>query len=342
MKKAGTTIIKTGIIKYFASEIDKHAIKVAKTNYPNTIHIGNILDVKASSLPKIDLLIGGPCCQSFSFAGKRLGFQDERGKLFFEYIRLLEECRPKYFLMENVVMKKEHEKAISGLVGVEPIMINSALVSAQTRKRLYWLNIPNVTTPEDKNITWGDVRDRGVNAEKYYYGEKAMQWIARHSQRKNKTLTVHQDEDKMQMLEAGTCKKYSSQRFFGIPDLPSDEQAVASMRGRYLINGKRQDGKMKVAGLTKQYVEFRYDGKTNALSTVGKDNIVVPFTLPDRIPVDEFFFRYLTPEECEKLQTVPVGYTASVSDTQRYKMLGNGWTVDVIAHLLKGLNPDQL
>ena len=133
------------------------------------------------------------------------------------------------------------------------------------------------------------------------------------------------------MLEASGHKKYSSQRFFGITDIPSDEQVVGAMRGRYLIDGKRRDGKLLTAGLTKQYIEFRHDGKTNALTTVGKDNVVVPFTLPDRIPVDDFFFRYITPTECERLQTVDDGYTNVVSDTQRYRMLGNGWTVDVIA-----------
>lgn len=323
---------------YFASEIDKHAIQVTQHNYPNTIQIGDVTKVKVSDLPKIDLLIGGSPCQGFSFAGKQLNFDDPRSKLFFEFVRLLKETKAKYFLLENVLMKKEYEQIITDHLGVEPIFINSALVSAQNRKRLYWTNIPNVTEPKDKGITWGDVRERGVNTECYYYTEKAMQWLARVSQKKNKTLMVHSDADKMQMLEASHHKKYSNQRFFGIVDLPKNEQAIAAMRGRYLIAGKRQDGKQKTKGLTKQYIEFRYDGKTNALTTVTKDNVVVPFTLPNRIPADEFFFRYITPLECERLQTVPDGYTSCVSDTQRYKMLGNGWTVDVIAHIFGGLS----
>lgn len=318
---------------YFASEIDKHAIQVTKHNYPNTKHIGDVTKVKGTDLPKIDLLIGGSPCQGFSFAGKQLNFEDPKSKLFFEFVRLLEETKPKYFLLENVLMKKEYEQIITDHLGVEPIFINSALVSAQNRKRLYWTNIPNVNEPIDKGITWGDVRERGVNTESYYYTEKAMQWLARVSQNKNKPLTVHSDTDKMQMLEASHHKKYSNQRFFGIVDLPKNEQAIAAMRGRYLIDGKRQDGKQKTQGLTKQYIEFRYDGKTNALTTVTKDNVVVPFTLPNRIPADEFFFRYITPLECERLQTVPDNYTDCVSNTQRYRMLGNGWTVDVIAHI---------
>ena len=322
---------------YFASEIDKYAIKVAQHNYPDTHQLGCVTKIKGSDLPKIDLLLGGSPCQGFSFAGKQLNFDDPRSKLFFEYVRLLKETNPRYFLLENVFMKKEYEDVITEQLGVAPIRINSSLVSAQNRKRLYWTNIPDVTFPEDRGITWGDVREHGVNAQSYYYTEKAMQWLARVSQKKNKTLTVHRDEDKMQMLEASHHKKYSNQRFFGIVDLPEDDQAIAAMRGRYLLNGKRQDAKQQTKGLTKQYIEFRYDGKTNALTTVGKDNVVVPFTLPERVPADEFFFRYITPLECERLQTVPDNYTAHVSNTQRYRMLGNGWTVDVIAHIFNAL-----
>jgi len=158
-------------------------------------------------------------------------------------------------------MKKEYQNVISEYCGVNPIMINSSLVSAQNRKRLYWTNIPNITQPEDKKIFWGDIRETGVNSQKFYYTEKAMQWLARHSQRKNKVLTVHDNLEKMQMLEASHSKKYSSQRFFGIVDLPEDKQVVAAMRGKYLIDGKRQDGNMKTEGLTKQYVEFRWKNK---------------------------------------------------------------------------------
>ena len=327
---------------YFASEIDKYTIQVTKHNYPNTKHIGDVTKVKGTDLPKIDLLIGGSPCQGFSFAGKQLNFEDPRSKLFFDFVRLLQETKPKYFLLENVVMKQEYQDIISQHLGIKPILINSSLVSAQNRKRLYWTNIPNTTKPQDKGITWGDVREYGVNTESYYYTDKAMQWLARVSQKKNKPLTVHSNNDKMQMLEASHYKKYSNQRFFGIVDLPENKQAVAGMRGRYLINGKAQIGKQSLKGLTKQYIEFKYDGKTNALTTVAKDNVVVPFTLPNRVPADEFFFRYLTPLECERLQTVPDNYTVCVSNTQRYRMLGNGWTVDVIAHIFKGLLKDVL
>ena len=143
--------------KYFASEIDKPAIKVTMANYPNTIQLGSVLDVKATDLPKIDLLIGGSPCQGFSFAGKQLNFNDPRSSLFFEYVRLLRECTPKYFLLENVKMKKEYEDVITDFLGVSPVKINSSLVSAQNRERLYWTNMPIKTMPEDKGLTLKDV-----------------------------------------------------------------------------------------------------------------------------------------------------------------------------------------
>lgn len=129
---------------YFASEIDKHAIKVTQSNYPNTIQIGDVTKVKGADLPKIDLLIGGSPCQGFSFAGKQLNFNDIRSKLFFEFVRLLEETKPKYFLLENVKMKKEYQNIITEYLEVEPITINSNLLSAQNRTRYYWTNIPNI------------------------------------------------------------------------------------------------------------------------------------------------------------------------------------------------------
>jgi site-specific DNA-cytosine methylase len=233
-------------------------------------------------------------CQGFSFSGKQLNFNDPRSALFFEYVRLLKECNPKYFLLENVVMKKEYEQVITNYLGVNPIMINSALVSAQTRKRLYWTNIPNISQPEDKNITWKDVREHDDNSNTYIHSKSSVLKL-------------------------------------------SNTQAVASMRGRCIINGKRVDGKMKTAGLTKQYIEFRYDGKSNCITTVQKDNVIVPYTLTERIPTDDFYYRYMSPIECERLQTVPDNYTNCVSKTNRIKQLGNGWTVDVIAHIFKNL-----
>jgi DNA-cytosine methyltransferase len=332
---------------YFASEIDIYAIKVTQHNYPKTIQLGDINNWRNWNIDfsTIGLVTGGFPCQAWSTAGKQLGDKDERGKLFWvmlEIIKHIKSLNPNViFLLENVKMKKDFEEYITfhteqALGKVEKYLINSALVSAQTRWRYYWTNIPNVTQPKDKGITWGDVREHNVEADKYYYTEKALQWLAKESRKKNKTLKVHTDDEKMQMLEASHHKKYSAQRFFGIVE--SAEQAVGAIRGRYLVNGKRQDGEQLTAGLTTQYIEFRYDGKTNTLFTVSKDNVVVPFTLPDRVPASEFLFRYITPVECERLQTVPDFYTSVVSDTQRYRMLGNGWTVDVICHIFSHAN----
>ena len=141
---------------YYASEIDKYAIQVTQHNYPNTIQLGDITELKTDTLPQIDLLFGGSPCQSFSRAGDGSGF-DGKSKLFWEFVRILNEVKPKYFLLENVVMKKEFEDVITQHMGVEPILINSNLVSAQNRKRLYWTNIPNIEQPEDKNIKMSDI-----------------------------------------------------------------------------------------------------------------------------------------------------------------------------------------
>lgn len=284
---------------YFASEIDKYAIKVAMTNYPNTIQLGNVSDIQAEHLPKIDLLWGGSPCQGFSFAGRGLNFEDPRSKLFFEFVRLLEEVQPKWFLLENVIMKKEYEQVISKYLKVDSIQINSSLVSAQNRRRLYWTNIPNVVQPKDRNITWGDIREYGVKEGHVYYSKKALDWIVKEGTRKGKVLKIHKTDEKFQTLEASGYKKYSSQRFFGIIDNPS------CIVGRKLKEfGKGKDD-------TKNVYQQLEEG---------------------------FHYRYLTPIECERLQTVSDNYTACVSDTQRYKMLGNGWTVDVIVHIIKSIS----
>lgn len=143
--------------KYYASEIDKHAIKVTQHNYPDTIQLGSVTEIKGTDLPQIDLLIGGSPCQGFSRAGKQLNFDDPRSKLFFEYVRLLKECNPKYFLLENVPMKKEFEQIITEYLQVEPFKINSNVFSAQDRKRVYWTNIPLNKLPDHCNIFIKDI-----------------------------------------------------------------------------------------------------------------------------------------------------------------------------------------
>ena len=255
---------------YFASEIDEHAIKIAKKNYPNTKHIGSVVDVKGSDLPDIDLLIGGSPCQSFSNAGDRTGM-DGKSKLFWEFVRVLKETNPTYFLLENVRMKKEWEDIITEQLGVKPILINSRLVSAQNRPRLYWTNIPNIEQPSypPSSSRWN--KDRGIVL-----------------------ADILEDtwDDKFN-LSAKACDYMSRLR-----------------------NGKP-----------------RWEYHTNPLN--GKSACLTA-NMYKGVPygVIKEQLRRLTPIECERLQTVPDNYTAGVSDTQRFKMLGNGWTIDVIAHIL--------
>jgi len=274
--------------EYFASEIDKHAIKVAINNYPSTKQIGSVVEVKAVDLPKIELLMGGSPCQGFSFSGKQLNFDDPRSKLFFEFVRLKEECEPKWFLLENVVMKKEYEQVITKALGVEPIRINSALVSAQNRERLYWTNIPNVTQPNDKGINLVDILE----------------------------------DDEMIAPSAIRGRKLNK----------------ATILGRRLNDKGKRDDYNKDVPIT-QCLEVRATNrnKSNCLTTVAKDNVLTTMEIgrhPDAFK-NKLPFRYYTPKEYCRLQTIPENYFEGLaSENQMRKMIGNGWTPDVIAHIL--------
>lgn len=292
---------------YYASELDKYAIQVTQKNFPDTIQLGDVCGVVAKDLPKdIDLLLAGSPCQGFSFAGKQLAFDDPRSALFFEFVRLLRELKPKYFLLENVRMKKEYLDVITEQVGgIEPIMINSALVSAQNRVRYYWTNIPNVQQPEDKGIVLHDVLEDYTD-DVYFAGEKLQKNYKGGDQLnpnyKSQANTIHDVNKKSGTICAGTHGY-------------ANGYVTGAWRGRY-----NEDGS------TTQKLELRKDDKTNTLTSVQKDNVVVDN--------DTMNWRKLTPLECERLQTVDDNYTEGVSNTQRYKMLGNGWTIDVISHIL--------
>lgn len=274
---------------YFASEIDKNAIKVTQHNYPNTVQLGDVTKIEFIA-SKIDLLIGGSPCQSFSFAGKQLNFDDSRGKLFFEFVRLKNELQPKYFLLENVVMKKEYQDVITQYLGVEPIKINSSLVSAQNRVRLYWTNIPNVKEPEDRNISLSDILE----------DDSIINPGAIRGRRLNKATII----------------------------------------GRRLNpDGKRKDYDKDIPITQCLEVRATNTNKSNCLTTVDKDNVLTtmpigrhPNAFKDKLP-----FRYYTLKEYERLQTIPEGYTSVVSTSQAKKMIGNAWTVDVIAHIFSYL-----
>ena len=292
---------------YFASEIDKHGVKVTQTHFPNTIQLGDVCGIQyengalfhhqnnnplkngGSFITDIDLLIGGSPCQGFSFSGKQLNFNDPRSKLFFEFVRLKNEINPKYFLLENVVMKKEYEDIITKHLGIEPIMIDSQSVSAQMRKRMYWTNIPNISQPEDKGINLQDIlEDIPIN---------------------------------------GITSNYPLNK--------------ATIIGRRLNERGVRDDYNKNVPIT-QCLEVRATNtnKSNCITTVEKDNVLT--TMPIGRHLDAFKnklpFRYYTIKEYCRLQTVPDNYFEGiVSTNQGKKMIGNGWTIDVITHIFKQL-----
>lgn len=390
--------------KYYASEIDKYAIRVTQKNYPGTIQLGSITEWRTWNIEKPDMIIGGSPCQGFSFAGKQLNFEDPRSKLFFEFVDILEHYKPKYFLLENVIMKAEYNDVISGILGeiypecvtqgelfrtgrLEPIQINSALVSAQNRNRLYWTNIPGITQPEDKGILLKDIIENG-----------------------------NVDRNKSVCLLSGYEGKFTPDRYIekGIhqgvitggafrgrnPENPSVIGKVGNQNKWKNYGDKsptlRGLSRTNNVPKTEQRLEINETGKSNALTSVSKDSLCIQigeadikgtdsikrvYSIEGKSPclntcqgghhepkiaikdniynnraeriyneksptlrserfgldatTDNITWRKLTPIECERLQTVPDNYTNHVSNSQRYKMLGNGWTVDVISHILK-------
>lgn len=276
------------VTNYFASEIDKYAIQISKKNYPDIKHLGDVTQVKVDY--HVDLLIGGSPCQGFSFAGKQLNFEDPRSALFFEYVRILGECRkinPDIkFLLENVNMKKEYQDIISELLGVQPIRINSSLVSAQMRDRLYWTNIRGVEQPIDEEIYLNDILE-----------------------------DAHSERLKSFCIDANYWKGASVEQY----KLKSRRQLVMVGHAEN-INGH---------DIIKRV--YSPEGKSPTLTAVCGGN------QEPKVDIGNYKWRKLHPIECERLQTVPDNYTEGVSNTQRYRMLGNGWTVDVIAHILSYL-----
>ena len=356
---------------YYASEIDKYAIQVTMANYPNTIQLGSVINVNGYSLPKIDLLIGGSPCQSFSFAGKRKGMstKDEQeiltlehylqlknegyefegqSYLFWEYMRLLNEVKPKYFLLENVMMGEKWEKILSKAIGVNAIEINSALVSAQNRRRLYWTNIglePNglfgdlesiILQPKDKGILLKDILESEVG-EKYFLSEKAIDRFAR-SEGGDKCLD---NDNKSMCLISGYYKQGRDNQLIVHNTMP--RSSTTGKGGTGLLS--RNDGKTYCldTGNTNAVeivatIKHKYNGDV-VENTSGKVGTITQHMSRSGMTngfkaVINNSIRRLTPTECERLQTVKDNYTAHVSDSQRYKMLGNGWTIDVITHIL--------
>jgi DNA-cytosine methyltransferase len=285
------------IEKYYASEIDRHAITVTQKNYPKTIQLGSVTEVDGNKFKSIDLLIGGSPCQGFSFAGKQLNFDDPRSKLFFEYVRILKEAKPEYFLLENVKMKKQYQDIITEHLAVEPIAINSALLSAQNRQRLYWTNIPEVSIPADKGIVLKDIIE-GEFEDLINYSS---------SGRGNGVVEGRCYISTNKKANALTKTGYSKRAFTGVIQLNDSNES----QGRQPYQQNRI---------------YSVDGKSPCLNADGARRLNI---------FDESEVRKLTPVECERLQTFPDNFTSSISNNQRYKALGNSFTVDVIAHILK-------
>jgi len=303
---------------YFASEIDKHAIKVTQHNYPQTKQIGSVIDVKATDLPKIDLLYGGSPCQGFSFSGKQLNFEDPRSKLFFEFVRLVKETKPTYWMLENVKMKKEYQDVISEYLGVEPVKINSSLVSAQNRNRLYWCNF-NINQPQDKMIVLKDIVEDGLTSlglaqRGRYENDKIVQKYKLNGKEKSNTLTT-----------------VAKDTLLFIPvDKHSSNNGLVCLGGVMKPTHKLwlNDGKLLQRNFSQGNRVYSESGKSTTLNAnsggVGGKTGLYEI---------EGVIRKLTRVECERLQTVNDNYTESVSNTQGIKMLGNGWTVDVIVDI---------
>lgn len=372
---------------YFASEVDKYAIQVTMANFPNTIQLGDVRNVKGSDLGFIDLIGGGSPCQSFSFAGKRKGMSTKcdveiltlehylelksqnfefegQSYLFWEYMRILNELReinPNIkFLLENVMMGEKWQKILTRAIGINPIMINSALVSAQNRKRLYWTNIGSesdglfgdlvckIPQPKDKGILLKDVLESEVD-EKYFLSDKILDYFKRNNidckekgtgfrfepnynlENKSKTL-VQKEGTQMQ----NNFIVHNLQPRSGDPKKGGTGHLSRTDGKTYCLD-TQQSNAVEITGCDFRYDEglrIRQNGKSASLMAQMRESSISSQPLPKVVNR----IRRLTPIECERLQTVPDNYTNHVSDTQRYKMCGNGWTISVISHILSFIN----
>ena len=265
---------------YYASEIDEKAIAITQRNYPDTIQLGSVLDWRDWDLPAIDLVMGGSPCQGFSVAGKRLNFDDARSRLFFEFLEVVRTLKPRWFLLENVVMDEKIQEAISLELGCRPVLIDSALVSAQQRLRLYWTNIPNLSPPQDKGIALSSILETETDW-------KPAKIVGRNINPATNRRSRSSTDPLIQCVEVRKQHKATRDKAFCLTTLDKDS-VISNMRG-----GPHQDA-------------------------YGK--------LRDR-------WRAFTITEYERLQTLPDGYTAGVSESARKTTIGNGWTVDVIAHI---------
>ena len=401
------------IAKVYASEIDKHAIKQTQLNFPDTIQLGDVEKWREWDIdwPSIDLLLAGSPCQGFSLAGKMLGHDDPRSRLYWVFLDILKHIQtynPSVnFLMENVRMRPNDERQINESLGLMPVVINSSLVSAQNRVRLYWSNIrtrqdglfgdmyTDIPQPEDRGILIQDILEKSVD-EKYFLSP--IVW-SRHQMpsdieyddceviKLDKKLKPKPSQGKASCLTAGghSGGNHSDMDILAIQSqAPPNENIGIYQNGRgyvapsihilkspTLTSHSWQENNMVCAmrgrgESNEQTIEIRPDSMSNTLTSVAKDNLVIPGTrrthkvdggfremvgdkspcIPARARNDgsgqpcvkiDRILRRLTPTECARLQTIPEWYKWECSDTQAYKMLGNGWTVEVIKHVLSFL-----
>lgn len=345
------------IDRYYASEIDKHAIAQTKLNFPDTIHLGDVegwreWDIDWSS---IDLILAGSPCQGFSIAGKQLGLEDPRSRLFWVFVDILEFVRERNpqvrYLLENVRMKPEHERIINEALGLLPVVINSALVSAQNRVRLYWTNIrtksdglfgecsTDISQPDDRGIAIGDVLENEVD-EKFYLSKSGCEWIIKHGVKKNKPIKILGYEDKSSCLTVSTTTRYNLGSDYILQRPRGGNRGVVFFdKSPTLTSCSYENNNILVKG---GVLRTHHDGRGFRPFVGNKFGTLTARAREDgsgQLCVElQGIIRRLTPTECARLQTIPSWYEWGCSDSQAYKMLGNGWTVEVIKHIIKFIN----
>ena len=341
---------------YYASEIDRHAIGQTQLNFPDTVQLGDVTRWQEWDIDwtGIDLILAGSPCQGFSFAGKMLAFDDTRSRLFFVFADILNHARVANlrvrFLLENVNMKKEHLRVITEYVGVFPVRINSALVSAQNRDRWYWTNIrtrqeglfgelySDIPQPTDRRILLRDILENEVSG-KYYLNDNMLNWLKKHAAKQGTSIKIKLCNDKIGCLTSAQFKmNLSSDYVLQLPHGKSRGGVHVNKTPTLSANAWEQNNLMIQLNRNKEFgtqprqqnrIYFQY-GKSPALAAGhgGQTSNVL----------DDVRVRRLTPLECARLQTVPDWYRWRCSDTQIYRMLGNGWTVEVIMHILSFWN----
>ena len=328
------------VATYYASEIEPNAIKVAMAQHPTTKQLGNVKDLKLEELPRIDLLVGGSPCQDLSSAKhERKGLEGDRSGLFWQYAKIKKALNPKWWLLENVAsMRVSDRDKITAEMGVQPILFDAALVSAQSRKRLFWTNIP-FTLPEDKGIKLKDILLKDV-PEKLWFkgkytatkrGKRDIIRVGHVGESTGQANRVYSPDGKSQVLLSGGGGLGAKTGLYEIyvPEGDSKERIrVGHDVRRRLKDGVRADYDTSIKPIRR--MEVRNDDKCGTLTTVQKDNHVVD-VVDKRI-------RKLDPVECERLQGLPDGYTEGIADSNRYKVCGNAFNVDVVAHILRGMS----